>query len=372
MFLLSVAAALGLSVFQLDVSAAYLQGEYDEGHDVYCHFPPGFEREFGDPTNEVSKLLKPLYGGRDSGAIWYRTLRNFLVHELHFDMCPADEGLFRFDGVISDPDTGEELQVSVLSGWFVDDGCVAVNSIRAWEVISEVISKRFKLSSKGPVRQFLGARVIQDLDAGTVTLDLENYICAMAKKFQLDTARLEQKFERGDTHMGRLLPCSSRLQSRRFTGDDALGEEESALFHSGVGTLAFLANYTRPDISYGVSILSQFVQDSSVTHLRALYHLMGYAWLTRCDYLTYRRFDTNTWELGGFPVDSNEEVGFGDSSFADDFETRRSQTGLIVMLNGGAVAWKSVKQQVCALSTCEAESYALAELARVTLLCTRC
>jgi hypothetical protein len=197
---------------------------------------------------------------------------------------------------------------------------------------------------------------------------MESYIEAMAVKFKVDTALVEKNFNENRGNVTRLLPCEQRLQSRTYTGDLAVSEQERELYHQGVGTLNFLGIFARPDICYGVSVLASFVQNPSTVHLRALYHLLGYCWITKSEVITYRRGQAEfKWKLAKHDVGPNEEVGFGDSSFADCFETRRSQTGVVVMLNGATVAWKSVRQPVCALSTCESECYALAELARIAL-----
>jgi len=55
-----------------------------------------------------------------------------------------------------------------------------------------------------------------------------------------------------------------------------------------------------------------------------------------------------------------EAEGFADSSFADDPVTRRSTTGFLLTLAGGAIAWRVIVPKVIALSTCEAEFLALA------------
>jgi hypothetical protein len=49
--------------------------------------------------------------------------------------------------------------------------------------------------------------------------------------------------------------------------------------------------------------------------------------------------------------------GWVDSDWAPDVETRRSHSGYILMLNGGAISWKSRRQdsQSVSLSTSEAE-----------------
>ena len=50
--------------------------------------------------------------------------------------------------------------------------------------------------------------------------------------------------------------------------------------------------------------------------------------------------------------------GWVDTDFAADLETRRSHTGYLLMLNGGAVSWKSTKQKSVSLSKAESEWYA--------------
>ena len=49
---------------------------------------------------------------------------------------------------------------------------------------------------------------------------------------------------------------------------------------------------------------------------------------------------------------------FADADHAGDPDTRRSVTGYVLMLNGGAISWSSTRQAVVALSSSEAEFYA--------------
>ena len=50
--------------------------------------------------------------------------------------------------------------------------------------------------------------------------------------------------------------------------------------------------------------------------------------------------------------------GFADTDHAGDPDTRRSVTGYVMMLCGGAISWSSTRQAVTALSSSEAEFYA--------------
>jgi hypothetical protein len=48
-------------------------------------------------------------------------------------------------------------------------------------------------------------------------------------------------------------------------------------------------------------------------------------------------------------------LGYSDSDYAGDHSSRKSTSGVVFMLNGGPVVWKSKQQSTVALSTCEAE-----------------
>ena len=58
---------------------------------------------------------------------------------------------------------------------------------------------------------------------------------------------------------------------------------------------------------------------------------------------------------------------WSDSDWADDSDDRKSQHGYVGFLAGGPVAWKSAKQKILALSSCEAEFIALAECIKEVL-----
>ncbi|GAX74896.1 hypothetical protein CEUSTIGMA_g2342.t1 [Chlamydomonas eustigma] len=57
-------------------------------------------------------------------------------------------------------------------------------------------------------------------------------------------------------------------------------------------------------------------------------------------------------------------VGYADSSYSSDPDTRKSTTGYVFLYNGGAVSWGSRLQQTVAMSTMEAEYMAAAAAAK--------
>ena len=63
----------------------------------------------------------------------------------------------------------------------------------------------------------------------------------------------------------------------------------------------------------------------------------------------------------------NRLWGWEDADFAADLDTRRSHTGYVIMMNGGPINWKSVKQKSVSLSTAESEWYAASEAGKELL-----
>lgn len=58
---------------------------------------------------------------------------------------------------------------------------------------------------------------------------------------------------------------------------------------------------------------------------------------------------------------------YSDSDYASDKVTRRSVTGMLILLNGAPISWRSKIQRAATLSSCEAEYYAMSETAQEVL-----
>jgi hypothetical protein len=116
-----------------------------------------------------------------------------------------------------------------------------------------------------------------------------------------------------------------------------------------IGSIRYLADKTRPDVSYSLGVVSKFAAKPGAIHWAALKRILRY--------LT----GTSQYGLGfGGPTATLLLHAFCDSDFAADPADRRSVSGVILMLGGGPVSWSSKKQKgTTALSTTEAEYLAL-------------
>ena len=99
-----------------------------------------------------------------------------------------------------------------------------------------------------------------------------------------------------------------------------------------VGCLLYLINMTRPDLAFMYSQLSKFVQSPDPVHLAAAERGLEYLRGTYNECITY--FDPGEERR-------NKLTGWVNSDFAADPDTRKSMTGYLFSLNGGAVSWRS-------------------------------
>ena len=135
---------------QFDITKAYLLAAPTRTY--YMRYPPGFraylERKYdGDipfnPSLDLLRVRKNLYGGEEPGRILYDLIAAFLVHDLHIRHSPVDRCMFvlALDGVAgSHIAAGARLTVVVLL--YVDDILVLGSDPMVAEV-ADATMKRF-------------------------------------------------------------------------------------------------------------------------------------------------------------------------------------------------------------------------------------
>jgi hypothetical protein len=120
-------------------------------------------------------------------------------------------------------------------------------------------------------------------------------------------------------------------------------------YQSLVGSLIYLSTKTRPDIAFAVhEVSSKMSQPTKNDWLKAK-QILRYLKSTIEDGLIYQANSIN------------ELVGYADASFAPRRDDRKSIGGYVFMLNGAAITWKAKRQNIVALSSCEAELIALTD-----------
>uniref|UniRef100_A0A3Q7IGL5 GAG-pre-integrase domain-containing protein n=1 Tax=Solanum lycopersicum TaxID=4081 RepID=A0A3Q7IGL5_SOLLC len=129
------------------------------------------------------------------------------------------------------------------------------------------------------------------------------------------------------------------------TGDDVL--RDITTYQMVVGKLLY-ATFTRPDISYVVQTLSQFMQSPNKSHQEAAIRVIKYLKGT---------VGQGVW------LQSKPAVTLScwcDSDWAACPNTRRSITGYVIKFGDSLMSWKSKKQQAVSRSSAEAKYKSMA------------
>jgi hypothetical protein len=114
-------------------------------------------------------------------------------------------------------------------------------------------------------------------------------------------------------------------------------------YASAVGSLQYAQVCTRPDSAFITGVLSRYQDNPSIEHWKMAKKAMRYVHGTKRYMLTYRSSDCL------------EIKGYSDVDYAGDNDERKSTSGYIFTLAGGAISWRSSKQKLVASSTKHAE-----------------
>lgn len=311
---LSVAIVKGWDLHQLDVNNAFLHGDLEE--EVYMRMPPGF---YSSTPNRVCRLRKSLYGLRQAPRQWFAKLSSKL-EAYGFVRSYADYSLFTY------------RKGNVFMGLlvYVDDIILAGNDTSACQLFKEYLNACFRIKDLGQLKYFLGIEVAR----GPKGL----FLCQ--RKYALEIVE-----ECG--LLGGKPTASPLAENHKLALASGNFFDDPTQYRRLIGRLIYLT-ITRPDLSYAVHVLSQFMHAPRAEHFQAA-----------CRVLRYIKGSPGLGIL--LRADSALQVyAFCDSDWGACPLTRRSLTGFFVTLGGSPVSWKTKKQATVSRSSAEAEYRSMA------------
>ncbi|KAH1134015.1 hypothetical protein GYH30_012429 [Glycine max] len=314
--LLALAALNQWHLRQLDVNNAFLHGELDE--EVYMQVLPGLSV----PNSQmVCRLQHSLYGLKQASRQWFTKLLGLLTSH-GFKQSHSDHSLFLcFTG-----------SITTILLVYVDDIILTGNSDSEIQDVIMLLDQTFKIKDLGNLKYFLGLEIARS-SSGI-------HLCQ--RKYALDI--LSDSGMLGCRPNATPMDYSTKLQAATGT---PLSAEASSSYRRLVGRLIYLTN-TRPDITYAVQQLSQYMSSPTSAHLQAAYRVL--------------------WYLKGTPgsgiflsaTGTPQLRAFSDSDWAGCQDSRKSTTGFMVYLGSSLISWQSKKQSTVSRSSSEAEYRALA------------
>ncbi|CAK9833808.1 Retrovirus-related Pol polyprotein from transposon TNT 1-94 [Anthophora retusa] len=208
--LLAAAVNSEMHVHHMDVVSAYVQGDLND--EIYMEQPELFEKR--GEEEKVCKLIKPLYGLKQSDREWYKKIDSYVT----------EQGARRTEA----------------------DPCVYVFE-----------KDENRMTDLGPISEILGIKIERNGETGSMKLSQTRYIVGLISKFNMQNAKVVSTPMESNTKISKEMGPSN---------EEGRIEMKKKPYRELIGGLIYLANATRPDIAFAAGVLSRYSSDPGKTH----------------------------------------------------------------------------------------------------------
>ncbi|GJT10778.1 retrovirus-related pol polyprotein from transposon TNT 1-94 [Tanacetum coccineum] len=213
---IAYAAHKNITIFQMDVKTAFLNGPLKE--EVYVSQPKGFiDPEF---PYHVYRLKKTLYSLKQAPRAWYDKLSSFLI-EHGFTKCIIDPTLF----------TQRHREDILLVQVYVDDIIFGSTNPDFSKRFANLMKNNFEMSMIGELKFFFGLQVHQS--SRGIFISQSQYAIELLKKHGLDEC----------------VSMSTPMETERLDADLQGTPTDQMTYRHMIGGLMYLTA-SRPDIAF--------------------------------------------------------------------------------------------------------------------------
>ena len=352
----------------------YVDEQYREWHR---------ERNPGEkpiPHGYVMRAKRALQGHPESPRLWAK-LVDRIIRKLQLKPCTHEPNLY----YTSNYKGTTEKKVLLLRQ--VDDFAISCQDEKLCEeVIADIQSEMtIAINKLGRLTRFNGVDIEQTRHY--VKLFNRTYIAKILRNHKwLDSEMPTSVFP---TPMSSDSKYQRELETAKPLSDTERGKLEKALgftYRQGIGEILYALVTCRPDISFATIKLSQFSTKPAAMHFEALKDVFRFLKATMDEGIYYwRTMPRHDLPIGKMPecksdlnydeqtvttrhqYDADILKAAVDSDFAGDTSHRKSVSGIIIKLAGGAVLYKTQYQPTIAGSSTEAEFTAATEAGKYIL-----
>jgi len=320
--LLALAAYHDWNLDNMDFVTAFLKGDLEE--EIFMEQPDGFI--IPGQEHKVVRLRKALYGLKQAPREWNKKLHKFLISQVFIQS--KNDYAFYYRNTAK-----KHTYLAV----YVDDLIITGDDTAGITDIKQKLSESFKIKDLGELNRIIGIEVSRDRKRKTIHISQQAYVNKLLKRFNMADCKTIDTPE----------DPTNRLYSQGFEHNPNSSGVTDEPYAEAVGGLIYLMICTRIDIAHAVGTASCFISSPKRDHWTAVKRILRYLKGTPDGGIT---FGTNP---------NSTLTGYSDSDFANDRDKRKSVTGYVYLLNGGAICWSSKRQSTVARSTTEAEYMAL-------------
>ena len=295
---LSYACVLGLAATCYDFSTAFLNADLDIP--VYIR-PPSI---FNIAKGKLLKILKAVYGLKQSPRLWSLLLISTLASILNLTQCSQEACLFyEF-----------HAEYTIIIYFWVDDLTIFCNRPSITLKVEDLLGKAFKMKKLGPLKKFLKMNFTY-LPGTKVEMDLTEYI---------DASLIELGFEDILTSQ---IPLDAEFYNKCLS--DRSPPIPLLQCQIAVGKLIYVGSRTRPDIMAHASMLASKMHTPTEYIWSQIKKLWGHLKYTRAKKLV----------LG--TSKSFALTAFSDTDYAGDLSLCQSRGCTVIFLMGGCIFFSS-------------------------------
>ncbi|XP_056688715.1 uncharacterized mitochondrial protein AtMg00810-like [Spinacia oleracea] len=281
------------------------------------------------PQKVVCKLKKSLYGLKQAPRQWFAKLSETLLR-FGYNQSKSDYSLFtksNTQDIEGNNALGPNITLILI---YVDDLLICGTNQTEIATLKEMLSKSFHMKDLGELTYFLGLEVFRSSSGFFVS----------QRKYALDFLKEHHMVDVKSV----LLPMESNL---KLTTDNGELLPSPTPYQRLLGRLIYLT-ITRPNISFTVQLLSQFMHQPTSVHMQVAKRLLRYIAGTFNQGILLASTSTSTL------------TAYCDNDWVRCPISRRSTSGYCIFLGKSPVSWKAKKQSVVARSSAEAEYRAMA------------
>nr|CCA19905.1 putative polyprotein [Albugo laibachii Nc14] len=221
-------------------------------------------------------------------------------------------------------------------GWiyvclYVDNMIVAAKSTTMVNNVKHQISQRFQSKDLGSVKYLLGMEINYDHKKREMSITQQKYLKLTTELFKQSQARVTE---------------NPRDPSLKLSGEDSpkTPEEKEVMkrtpYRPLFVLLLYVATCTRPAVAFAVSQLGRFSSDPGQQHWKAAMKVLRYLKSSITFGIHYNRNEA-----------PNQISAYSDADWGNNLDDRRSGSGVLMLLDGGPVVFKSKYQRTVALSS---------------------
>ncbi|KAI7946746.1 hypothetical protein MJO29_011273 [Puccinia striiformis f. sp. tritici] len=225
---------------QVDFKTAFLNGHLDEP--VYMEQPVGFEDS--EHPDYVCQVTRSIYGLKQSPRQWNSELHQSLLH--------LGVQQSRYDPTLYFKLSGKKLVGAITV--HVDDLTVVGEDSFVGPIIY-ALGKRFRIGADEELHHFLSIKITRDIKNSLLYMSQAHYIEELIPCFL------------GESHTSTPTPTSSYFKDLAKKSPEE--HPSPGPYSQLIGSLLWVAQCTRPDISFAVNKLSQFLRDPSENYWSA-------------------------------------------------------------------------------------------------------